>query len=99
MVQGVEDASDSAGALFQWAWARTRQLNERQDVCSPMKQSQKETTMKKYLVAAAFLGAFALTTTSASAAVVCNDDGDCWKVKEKLTYPSDVHVQIYDDDW
>jgi len=64
-----------------------------------MKQSQKETTMKKYLVAAAFLGAFALTTTSASAAVVCNDDGDCWKVKEKLTYPSDVHVQVYDDEW
>ena len=38
--------------------------------------------MKKYLVSAAFLGLLALTATNASAAVVCNDEGDCWRVKE-----------------
>jgi hypothetical protein len=44
------------------------------------------------------LGTVALAT-SASAAIVCNDEGDCWRVKEKHTYPSGVNVQIYDDDW
>ena len=41
--------------------------------------------MKKYLVGAALVGVLALTSTAASAAVVCNDEGDCWKVKEKAT--------------
>lgn len=38
-------------------------------------------------------------TTSASAAVVCNDEGDCWRVKEKHTYPPDVKLHFYEDDW
>jgi hypothetical protein len=66
---------------------------------SRRKQQEMTKNMKKYLVTAAFIGAFALTATGASAAVVCNDEGDCWKVKEKYTYPPDVHVQVYDDDW
>jgi hypothetical protein len=37
--------------------------------------------------------------SAASAAVVCNEDGDCWRVEERHTYPPDVRVQIYDDDW
>jgi len=40
-----------------------------------------------------------LIATSANAAVVCNEAGDCWRTKEKLDYPSGVNVQIYDDDW
>ena len=57
--------------------------------------------MRKYLVSAAvgIVGVLALTATNASAAVVCNDEGDCWRVKEKHTYPPDVRLQIYDDDW
>jgi len=38
-------------------------------------------------------------TTSASAAVVCNEDGDCWRTSERLTYPPDARVNIYDDDF
>jgi hypothetical protein len=38
-------------------------------------------------------------TSAASAAVVCNEDGDCWKVKERHTHPPDVKVQIHEDDW
>jgi hypothetical protein len=30
--------------------------------------------------------------TSASAAIVCNEEGDCWKVKERHTYPPDVRL-------
>jgi hypothetical protein len=55
--------------------------------------------MKKYLLGAALLGVLAITATGASAAVVCNDEGDCWKVKDKYDYPPAAHLQIYGDDW
>jgi hypothetical protein len=48
--------------------------------------------------ALAVLGTLALTA-GASAAVVCNEDGDCWRTKERLTYPPDARVQIYEDDY
>ena len=44
-------------------------------------------------------GAVALMSTGVSAAIVCNDEGDCWKVKEKHTYPPQARVQIYEDDY
>lgn len=43
--------------------------------------------------ALAILGTLALTA-NASAAVVCNEDGDCWRTKERLTYPPAARVQI-----
>lgn len=50
--------------------------------------------------AALSLGAaIALMTTSASAAVVCNDDGDCWRVKERHDYKPEFGLRIYADDW
>jgi hypothetical protein len=54
----------------------------------------------KYLVSAA-LGIFGMLAlpVSASAAVVCNADGDCWRTAERHAYPPDVNLQIYDDDW
>jgi hypothetical protein len=52
----------------------------------------------KYLGTAAFVAALAFTT-SASAAVVCNLEGDCWRVKDKHTYPPEAGVTIYDDDY
>ena len=30
------------------------------------------------------VGALAFTATSASAAIVCNENGDCWHAKEKF---------------
>ena len=45
------------------------------------------------------VGVLALTATSASAAVVCNAEGDCWRVKEKYDYRPDWGLTIYDDDW
>jgi hypothetical protein len=38
-------------------------------------------------------------TTAASAAVVCNGEGDCWRVKKKHDYPAGVNLRIYGDDW
>jgi hypothetical protein len=47
----------------------------------------------KYLGSAtlALLGTLALMT-SASAAVVCNDEGDCWRTNERYSYPPEVNL-------
>jgi len=55
----------------------------------------------KYL-GTALLGAagiLALSVTGASAAIVCNEDSDCWHVKQAYDYPSDVRVHVYGDDF
>jgi hypothetical protein len=52
----------------------------------------------KTLVKLAF--AFAATLVlgaTASAAVVCNDEGDCWRVKGR--YKPELKLRVYDDDW
>ena len=41
----------------------------------------------------------AFGATTASAAIVCNEEGDCWKTKERYTYPPKAGVRIYADDW
>jgi hypothetical protein len=52
---------------------------------------------KATLVAA---GVIALATGGASAAVVCNDEGDCWHIKGKAEFYKPEHgVRIYADDW
>lgn len=55
----------------------------------------------KYIGSAlvALVGAIALTVTGASAAVVCNEAGDCWRVTEKHDYPPEANLSIYADDW
>ena len=53
------------------------------------------------LVTKAAIGAamLALTAGSASAAVVCNEDGDCWRVKEQRTYEPSLKLRVMPDDW
>ncbi len=45
------------------------------------------------------LGVLAFTATTASAAVVCNEIGDCWHAKEKYDYKPEFNVHVYGDDW
>jgi hypothetical protein len=53
----------------------------------------------KYLgTAIVALSVFAFTS-AASAAVVCNGNGDCWRVKKKHEYPVGVNLRIYGDEW
>jgi hypothetical protein len=40
----------------------------------------------KLLTALACTAVLALSATAASAAVICNDEGDCWRVKERRDY-------------
>jgi len=52
----------------------------------------------KLIAALAGAAALALTATSASAFVVCNDRGDCWHSGVRYDYPN-VKVVYYDDNW
>lgn len=49
----------------------------------------------------ALLGAAALAMTAgtASAAVVCNDDGDCWRVRGRPAYGPELRLNIHPDNW
>jgi hypothetical protein len=55
-------------------------------------------SFKKKLVAIG-AAALALAATSASAAVVCNDEGDCWHVKGEAKYKPELKLHVYGDDW
>ena len=53
------------------------------------------------LAAAALLsaGTLALSAASASAAIVCNRDGDCWHVRDHYDYKPEFGVVVHPDDW
>lgn len=56
--------------------------------------------MKAAMTAAlSALGCFAVMATPASAAIVCNDDGDCWHVKDRYEYRPEFKVHVYPDTW
>jgi hypothetical protein len=45
------------------------------------------------------LALVAVSSVSASARIVCNEDGDCWHAQEDYTFPPGVHVEIHPDNW
>ena len=53
----------------------------------------------KLFPAMACAAALALTATASSAAVICNDEGDCWRVKEHRDYDPGLKLRVYDDNW
>ncbi|HEY4125913.1 MAG TPA: hypothetical protein VGM36_14930 [Rhizomicrobium sp.] len=54
----------------------------------------------KLAASAAFgVGLLGMTATSASAAVVCNRDGDCWHVRDHYDYKPEFAVTVHPDDW
>jgi len=60
--------------------------------------------MKKLLSGAATaalvsVGALALSASSASAYVVCNNMGDCWHTDHRYHYGSDIGIEYHPDDW
>ncbi len=40
-----------------------------------------------------------LSAGAASAAVVCNSEGDCWRVRGRPHYGPELGLRIYGDDW
>ena len=41
----------------------------------------------------------ALASTTVSAAVVCNEEGDCWRVREERNYEPSLKLRVMPDDW
>jgi len=58
-------------------------------------------TMFTKLAAAAVLAvsAVAVTATSASAAIVCNREGDCWHVRNHYHYQPGFNLIVHEDNW
>ena len=62
-----------------------------------------KTITKSLLIAAGVVmvsaGALGISSTPSSAAVVCNRDGDCWRVRGRPHYRPDFGLRVYGDDW
>ena len=50
---------------------------------------------------AVIVGASALTlaATAASAAIVCNDEGECWHVKGGADFRPELRLHVHPDTW
>jgi hypothetical protein len=59
----------------------------------------KEANMKIGYKLVGAAGSLIIGVTTASAAVVCNDEGDCWRVKKRVEYRPELRLRTYDDDW
>lgn len=55
--------------------------------------------MRKYLATIVGAAALALTATVASAEVVCNEEGDCWRVQDRYEYKPELKLRVYPNDW
>jgi hypothetical protein len=45
------------------------------------------------------IAVLAMTGGTASAAIVCNDDGDCWRVRGRPAYGPELRLRVHPDDW
>ncbi len=55
--------------------------------------------MKLRVMASMIAFSALILPTAASAAVVCNEEGDCWRTTERYEYRPDFKVRVYADDW
>jgi hypothetical protein len=56
-------------------------------------------TKKLAMVALMGASALAFSASSASARIVCNEDGDCWHVHADYDYQPSFGLSIHPDDW
>jgi hypothetical protein len=56
------------------------------------------TLIKGAVIAAAAVGSLAVATGQASAAIVCNHEGDCWHTHQRWGYPGGGYA-YHPDDW
>jgi hypothetical protein len=55
--------------------------------------------VKAAVLAAVGTAALAVSTISASAAIVCNAEGECWHVKRHYAYHPEWGVAIHANNW
>ena len=53
--------------------------------------------LNKSLIIAA--GALTLTASAASAAIVCNDEGECWHRRGGASYGPELRLNVHPDNW
>jgi len=65
--------------------------------------AKKEFNMKTFsaIALAAVMGVSAVTlaSTNASAAIVCNQDGDCWHTQAEYAYQPSFGLSVHQNDW
>jgi hypothetical protein len=57
--------------------------------------------MRRFIVTAATAAIVGLAATvgAANAAIVCDNNGNCWHVKDKYEYPPTAGIVVHEDDW
>ena len=45
------------------------------------------------------VGTLAVLAISASADIICNNEGVCWHTHNPYDYPPEAHVTIHDNNW
>ena len=55
--------------------------------------------LKAFAIAGAIGGATLALSTAASASIVCNAEGDCWRTGATYSYPPHASVTIHEDGW
>jgi hypothetical protein len=68
-------------------------------LCVQLPRTSMTTGKKLLLLAPLILTPLAFSSTSASARIVCNVDGDCWHVHEDYTYRPDWGLTVHRDNW
>jgi hypothetical protein len=57
------------------------------------------TRVKLFVLAASAMSLIGMSSLSASARIVCNEDGDCWHTPDAYAYPPSVHLDVHPDGW
>ena len=55
--------------------------------------------IKTFLIGAAGAAALGFTMSNASAAIVCDGDGDCWHTHADYDYPASAGIVVHPDNW
>ena len=57
------------------------------------------TRTQLFVLAASAVSLVGVSSLSASAAIVCDEDGNCWRIQQEYTFPPGAHVEIHPNDW
>ena len=57
------------------------------------------TRTRLFVLAASAISLVGMSSLSASARIVCDEDGDCWHTPETYAYPPSVQLEIHPDGW
>jgi hypothetical protein len=64
-----------------------------------LRETDMKNTIKLAAAALVTVGGLAITTASASAAIVCNAEGECWHTKAEYAYRPEFGLTVHTNDW